>query len=89
MTFTFTTKETYLAQRTAWKLEYAQLSIDIRATKHAINNKQRENKMIYAELSLIRSRRAHATEMLEALAIAKIEAQRQYLLAKEELCLIN
>lgn len=45
--------------------------------------------MIYAELSSIRKLRAHATEMLDALALAKIEAQRQYLLAKEELCLAN
>lgn len=81
---TFNSKETYLAYRSNWKAQYKQLSQSIRELTSDIKETQRANgyagQAQYQKLKL----RAQAKAMLEELAAAKVEAQRQYLAAKEE-----
>lgn len=79
----FNSKETYLAYRSSWKAQYNQLSQQIRELRLDIRDAQRNHEyagaMQYQKLKL----RAQAAAMLEELAAAKVEAQRQYLAAKE------
>lgn len=78
----FTTKETYLAFRADWKQRYKQLSAEIRQHKLEIKKAQREGahtgSMEWRRQEMARQ----ATQMLEELAQAKLEAQRQYLARK-------
>lgn len=83
-TFTFTTKETYLAYRAEWKAEYMTLSATIRSTKNLLKQQHRESgfgKM--TEWSTLFKSVRRANVMLDELHKAKEEAGRQYNLAKE------
>jgi len=83
MNTSFNSKETYLAYRSEWKANYKNLSQEIRETKLAIRDTQRaKGNAGWMQYSLIKDR-AKATAMLEELKLAKAEAQRQYLAAKE------
>lgn len=85
-TFTFTTKETYLAYRAEWKAEYAQLSNTIRETTLAIKKQHQEKGWADFQFwNLLRKSVARANAMLEELKEAKIEAGRQYNMQKEEI----
>lgn len=84
-TFTFTTKETYLAWRADWKAEYAATSETIRATKKAINQQHREQGYAKsADWRTLFSSVRKANELLGTLISAKEEAGRQYHAAKEK-----
>ena len=63
----FTSKETYLAYRSEWKVKYKAISNEIRIYKHSWKHN---------------ALKAKATAALEELKEAKQEAQRQYLAAK-------
>lgn len=86
-TFTFNSKETYLAYRSKWKAQYKELSQQIRETKHdikeAMRAKEYAGRMQYSLLKM----RAQATAMLEELKLAKLEAQRQYRESRADLCI--
>ena len=85
-TFTFNTKETYLAYRAEWKAEYAQLSNTLRETKLAIKKQHQEKGWADYQLwVLLRKSVARANVMLDDLKEAKVDAGRQYNLQKEEL----
>jgi len=70
MKITFNSKETYLAWRTQWRKEYADLSQTIRQCRIDHDRSGRE---FY---------RTRAREMMEVRKESKVEAQRQYLAAK-------
>ena len=83
-TFTFNSKETYLAYRSEWKAQYKELSQQIRETKADIKETQRHHE--YAgtmQYNLIKLRE-RATFMIEQHKLSKQEAQRQYLAANEK-----
>ena len=83
---TFTTRNEYLAYRADWKNNYKILSQDIRDTREAIkqayanNNQDRASILQYQKSEL----RKTARKMMEELADAKVEAQRQYEAQKEK-----
>lgn len=80
---TFTTKDEYLTAKQQWKDEYATLTSNIRATKRQIKQAMKAGQ--YAgtlQYERIKQKRL-ANEMLDALATAKIEAQKQYVLEHE------
>lgn len=78
--YLFTSKETYLAYRAQWKAIYKALSADIRSKKRQYKNAQRDGDGLgWKILSELRRAQQQAREMLEQLAEAKIEAQRQWL----------
>lgn len=83
-TFTFNSKETYLAYRSNWKANYKALSQQIRELNNDIKVTQREKgyagAMQYQKLKL----RAQATAMIEERKASRVEAQRQYLAAHAE-----
>lgn len=83
MKLTFTNKETYLAYRSEWKANYKELSQLIRETKHDIREAMRAKEYAGSMQYSLLKMRAQATAMLEELKLAKQEAQRQYLAAKE------
>lgn len=76
--FAFTSRDTYVAYRAAWKAEYKQLSQDIRREKLEVKEAHRSGGLGYTLSSSIRRHQARATDMLAELMDAKIEAQRQY-----------
>lgn len=76
----FTNKEEYLAYRSNWKAEYKQLSKDIRTLKAEM--RESGHQITWSEFSQLKKLKINATEMLEALKQAKIEAQNQYLASK-------
>ena len=80
--FNFNSKETYLAYRADWKLRYKKLSAEIRQHKLEIKEAQRNGthtgSMEWRRQALARQ----ATQMLQELDQAKLEAQRQYLASK-------
>lgn len=80
-TFTFTSRASYLDYRAAWKAEYKQLSKDIRTAKLEFKNAQREGR--YVSHWALRGMQERATMMLAERAASKIEAQRQYLAARQ------
>lgn len=73
MTLTFTNKETYLAWRTEWRAQYAELTQTIRQCRIDHDRSGRE---FY---------RVQARKMMEVRSESKVEAQRQYLAAKAAL----
>lgn len=77
---TFNDRATYLAARLAWKAAYANLSQEIRDTKADIKESYKSGKYDRAGYSQAEKARLRiqAREMLEELAEAKVEAQRQY-----------
>ncbi len=81
---TFTNKQEYLTARQEWKTEYAHLSYAIRATKLAIKKMMQEGRYAGSLQVQRLSQIAQANEMLKALAEAKVEAQKQYLVSKTE-----
>lgn len=70
MKITFNSKETYLAWRSKWRAEYASMSKTIRQCRIDHNRSGRE---FY---------RIQARALMEVRAESKVEAQKQYLLAK-------
>ena len=82
--FTFTTKETYLAYRADWVNRYNIISDNIRKNRKELNNVMRENKHPTYTLTVQRFKLRHiARTMLEELQEAKLEAGRQYNAQKE------
>ena len=83
-TYTFNSKETYLAYRSTWRANYKALSQQIRELSNDIKVTQREKgyagAMQYQKLKL----RAQATAAIEEMKGARAEAQRQYLAAHSE-----
>ena len=83
-TYTFNSKETYLAYRSNWRANYKALSQQIRELSNGIKVTQREKgyagAMQYQKLKL----RAQATAAIEEMKGARAEAQRQYLAAHTE-----
>ena len=84
--FSFTNREEYLAERAAWKANYKALSADQREAKMALKKAFREHAYSTANriMSNIASNKALARDLIEMLAKAKVEAQRQYLAGKAE-----
>ena len=78
-TYTFNSKETYLAYRSNWRTNYKALSQDIRTIKADIKETQRAKGYAGAIQYELLKMRAKATAMIEELKIAKVEAQQQYL----------
>jgi len=76
----FTNKEEYLAYRSNWKAEYKQLSKDIRTLKAEM--RESGHQITWSEFSQLKKLKTNATEMLDALKQAKVEAQKQYLASK-------
>ena len=83
-TYTFNSKETYLAYRSNWRANYKALSQQIRETKADIKETQRAKGYAGGMQYSLLKMRARATEMIEELKGAKQEAQRQYLAAHAE-----
>lgn len=80
----FKTKEEYLQYRNDWKDEYKQVSANIRELKNDIRNLQREgNPNVGIYQSSREKHRKQATLMLIELKLAKEEAHKQYLAAKD------
>ena len=83
MNTSFNSKETYLAYRSEWKANYKTLSQEIHELRNEIKETQRAKgyagSMQYTLIKL----RAKATAMIEERKASKVEAQRQYLVAKE------
>lgn len=84
-TFTFTTREQYLAFVAQWKADYQQLSNEIRAAKLAYKAAQRSDvyRDIIKALGTILILKADARAAINLRHSAKEEAQRQYEAAKE------
>lgn len=98
-TFTFNSKETYLAYRSEWKAQYNELSQQIRDAKfcrwfcslkredrikpHLAHFQKIGHKTDWTYWN-IRKMKERATFMLEQLELAKQEAQRQYLASNEK-----
>lgn len=92
--FTFNSKETYLQYRNIWRQKYAALSQVIRDCKfcrkstightpkqlerYEATRKAHANQFGFWPQSLCLHYRKMATEMLEELKMAKVEAARQY-----------
>jgi hypothetical protein len=83
--FTFTDRATYLAFRKQWKINYAELSNEIRDTRAAIRTAYAEGRdtRAFALQSTKAGLRRDARYLLSDLADAKKEAQRQYLAERE------
>src|SRR5689334_11154138 len=96
-TFTFTNKETYLAYRSEWKAKYKELSQQIRDYKfcrwYSSLGQERQTPDMDGRFNDLMAKygnsvyyvyplKKRATSMLEELKLAKVEAQRQYLLIK-------
>ncbi len=81
----FTDRASYLTFRAAWKAQYRDLTQDIRETRKAIKEAYQSGNPDRA--GSLQSQKAHmrrdARYMLENLAEAKLEAQRQYLAERE------
>lgn len=90
----FNTKETYLAARSEWRVEYIELSAEIRVARQNFNKSQQEfaksvNKNAIAKsttwIAVEKARTARgdlrdrANELLSELSAAKKEAYRQWL----------
>lgn len=94
-TVKFTNKQEYLAYRSNWKSEYAKLSQDIRNAKFcqwycSLGEKRTTPELTarYEEIKgythwSIPSLKHQARTMLEERKASKVEAQRQYLAAKQ------
>ena len=85
MTFSFTSRETYLNYRADWKVAYAQLTKDQRAAKLALKEMHKKgivNYQLYDALAQVSNNVRKANEQLAELSEAKVEAQRQYLAAR-------
>jgi len=77
----FTNKAEYLAWRTEWRAQYAELSENIREQKLSRKDK---DALIRASAQCFCWRyRQEATALLELRKKSKVEAQRQYLAAKQ------
>jgi hypothetical protein len=83
-TYTFNSKETYLAYRSNWKANYKNLSQQIRDIKNDIKGTQKAKGYAGAMQYELFKMRAKATTMIEELKGAHQEAQRQYLAAHSE-----
>lgn len=84
--FSFSTREEYLANRAAWKANYKALSIAQREAKQGLKTAFRAHDYATANplIRLIASNKNLASDLITGLGFAKIEAQRQYLAAHAE-----
>lgn len=82
---TFTDRASYKAYRTAWKVAYAELTLEIRETRAGI--KQAYHDGNHDRAGSLQSSKAYlrndARNSMAELAEAKQEAQRQYLAERE------
>lgn len=84
-TFTFTTRETYLAYVAEWKQKYAAQSIIQRQLKQAIKVEARKSGWPWKEEHEYLAGKATARELLEERAASKEEAGRQWALKNTSL----
>ena len=82
-TQTFTNKMEYMAYCFNWKLQYKQLSNEIRELKKSI--RVPNHQITWQEFSQLHKLKVKATKMLEERNASKVEAQCQYLSAHGEL----
>ncbi len=81
--FAFQTKAEYLEFRQCWKESYAAFSESIRELKSLIRATMRQRDYAGKHQSELHAQKAVATVQLAMLRSAKLEANRQYLAAKE------
>lgn len=79
----FQTREQYLAAVSEWKIAYKELSAKIRAIKAQIKDENRKLGYSYAWSQLMAAK-SNATGTISWRRDAKIEAQRQYLEARQK-----
>ena len=83
-TINFNSRETYLAWRAEWKISYRANSVLIRGLKISIKNQQRTSGSAnYSDYAQLRKAVALANELLALRSESKLEAERQYQMAKE------
>ena len=84
--FSFAGRDEYLAARLEWKTQYRALSQAQRDAKTSLKNAFRRNDVgaAYQGLYQVASYKAQARTLLDALAAAKEEAQRQYVARRNE-----
>ena len=84
--FSFTGRDEYLAARLEWKTQYRALSQAQRDAKTSLKNAFRRNDVGAANHGLhqVASYKTQARTLLDALAEAKAEAQRQYVARRNE-----
>lgn len=75
----FTNKDEYLTYCANWKIQYKQLSKQIRDMKKAVRASYHQ--ITWSEFSELAKMKARATAMIEERIESKVEAQRQYLAA--------
>ena len=81
--FNFTNRAEYLVWVANWKAEYADLSVRIREAKKTISEIQKSGSSASSKMRTRQYMRKQATNYLEQRALAKVEAQTQYLAQKE------
>lgn len=77
-TFTFTTREEYLAQAKEWSKAYKQAILDVRAAKQGIKKAQREDTDIYKAYRTKREADKAIQDLQSARYESRREAHRQY-----------
>ena len=84
--FSFTGRDEYLAARREWKTQYRALSQAQRDAKTSLKAAFRRDDSAQANhwLSQVASYKTQARTLLDALAEAKAEAQRQYVARRDE-----
>lgn len=89
MTFTFNSRESYKEYKAQWAKEYAELTVQIRASKLGVRSANRaldvtiphDSTLVYKIWDAqrhLRKLQASIQEALATRAASKIEAQRQY-----------
>lgn len=81
-TFTFNSRETYIAWRADWRNRYNQMCKDIRQAKHNIANANRAGNLNYTHLYARNQLHRNFIELFVELDHCRQEAQRQYLASK-------
>jgi hypothetical protein len=77
-TFTFTTRETYLAYKEDWKQRYAEQAKTQRQLKLAIRQKMREDGWAATEQYAYMNGVSKVKQLLAERATSKVEAARQW-----------
>lgn len=81
-TFNFNNRETYLAFRSEWKREYAELTQEIRNLKATWAEEIRSGRGGYTHYAVFRKRR-EARAMMQLLEEARLESARQWAASRE------
>jgi hypothetical protein len=74
-TFSFDSRETYIAYRTEWRATYQELSQEIRALKNIVKDEQRSGKG--TQQHILQRKRNKAAEMMAELDAAKLFKNEQ------------